>query len=72
MTGDAPDLLVYALASLAAVALLSLAGLRAWRGWLELRRTELTSGGAGARTPDLAGLRARVKRLEAIASGLEG
>jgi hypothetical protein len=67
----AADLLVYALAGLAAVAMLSLAGLRAWRGWLELRRAQLLDGGARAGL-DVGGLRARVKRLEAIASGLDG
>jgi hypothetical protein len=67
----AAGLLVPALAALAAVAMLSLAGLRAWRGWLELRRTRLLEGGA-RNDIDVGALRARVKRLEAIASGLNG
>jgi hypothetical protein len=66
-----PALLVCALASLVAVAMLSVAGLRAWRGWVELRRAELLSGRSGGGL-DVDGLRARVKRLEAIASGLDG
>ena len=49
------------------------AALKGWRGWLELRRLELERGAgrrAGSR-PDLAELRARVRRLEAIANGSE-
>ena len=69
MDGTA-DLLVYALAALAGVAMLSLAALRAWRGWLELRRAQLLSQSGGR--VDVGVLRARVKRLEAIASGLDG
>ena len=66
MDGTA-DLLVYALAALAGVAMLSLAALRAWRGWLELRRAQLLSQSGGR--VDVGVLRARVKRLEAIATG---
>jgi hypothetical protein len=67
----ATSLLLYAASALAAVTMLSLAGLRAWRGWLELRRAQLFSGSGGSGL-DLRTLRARVKRLEAIASGLDG
>jgi hypothetical protein len=51
--------------------------LKAWHGWLELRRIEVAARGkargkgSGAR-PELAELRARVRRLEAIAIGGEG
>jgi hypothetical protein len=71
MDADAA-LLVESLASFAAVALLSLAGLRAWRGWLALRRETLAAAADGDRKPDLAALRARVRRLEAIATGTGG
>ena len=59
---------------LLAVGLASGALLKAWFGWLELRRIEIGKGGGRAPTgsparPELAELRARVKRLEAIASG---
>ncbi len=60
---------------LLAIGLLSAALLKAWHGWLELRRTELDSHRAGSpgkssgARPELADLRARVRRLEAIASG---
>lgn len=59
---------------LLAIGLTSAALLKAWHGWLELRRIELAArGGDGGRDsvprPELAELRARVRRLEAIASG---
>lgn len=62
---------------LLAVGLASAALLKAWFGWLELRRSEIARRGGGARRssggrPELADLRARVRRLEAIASGGEG
>jgi hypothetical protein len=50
--------------------------LKAWFGWLEVRRIELEARGGRvegkAPRPELAELRARVRRLEAIASGGEG
>ena len=58
------------------VSLSCAAALRAWRGWLELRRAQLGSG-AGALRPstaarvEIARLRERVRRLEAIADGSE-
>jgi hypothetical protein len=59
---------------LLAVGFASAALLKAWHGWLELRRVELTRGG-GTRRPggrlEVADLRERVKRLEAIASGAD-
>ncbi len=59
---------------LLAIGLTSAALLKAWHGWLELRRTELARRGGGKEPsgrPELAELRARVRRLEAIASGSE-
>jgi len=69
---DPASLVALAASGLLAVALASAAGLRGWTGWLELRRLELGGrrGGAGARI-ELADLRARVRRLEAIADGGE-
>jgi hypothetical protein len=66
----AASLLVYALSSLLAVAMISGGALWAWRGWIDLRRTQLLSGQTGGGT-DVQALRARVKRLETIASGLD-
>ena len=73
-----PALLV-ALASggTAAIAVTAAASLKAWLEWLEVRRMELERGRrkpersfAGARI-ELASLRERVRRLEAIADGSE-
>ena len=76
MTGGLDIILVLAIL-LAGVALLSFALLRGWEDWLRLRRLELGEGGV-RRAPSPAGqrlelldLRSRVKRLEAIADGME-
>jgi len=72
VTDAAAPLLVFALASVAALALLSYAALRAWHGWLDLRRAALAAGQAPSPAGlDVAALRQRVRRLEAIASGVE-
>jgi membrane protein implicated in regulation of membrane protease activity len=71
--------IIIAATALSITAMLCLAGLRAWRGWLALKRLELdrsrsdeTQGEAdvGVRI-ELAAVRERLKRLEAIASGVE-
>jgi hypothetical protein len=55
----------------------SLAGLRAWNGWLELKRFELTHDAGDRGLPpasgriELADLRERVRKLEAIAAGID-
>jgi hypothetical protein len=55
----------------------SLAGLRAWNGWLELKRFELTHDAGDRSLPpatgriELADLRERVRKLEAIAAGID-
>ena len=55
----------------------SLAGLKAWNGWLELKRFELTQGTADRTLPpatgriEIADLRERVRKLEAIAAGID-
>lgn len=70
--------MILAATVLAVTAMLCLAGSRAWRGWLELKRLEL-SRAAEDGTPDqdvgvrieLAAVRERLKKLEEIASGVE-
>ena len=73
--------LIYAATALAITAMLCFAASRAWRGWLELKRLELASraaradgeaaeDGIGVRI-ELADVRERLKKLEAIASGVE-
>jgi hypothetical protein len=73
-----PQTLVAILAALmVALAMLSLAALKGWDGWLQLRRLELSqSQGVRAPSPaqariELADLKERVRRLEAIANGVE-
>jgi hypothetical protein len=66
---------IFALAALAGLALAVGAALQAWRAWLELKREALHAGRplaspVSARI-ELASLRERVRRLEAIAAGIE-
>ena len=71
---DHPTALAAASAGTIAIGIASIALLRAWSGWIELRRQQIGSGGSNSRTADrreLARLRERVKRLEAIASGVD-
>lgn len=73
---DFTSLAAVAFMALASIAVLCATLLRAWRDWIALKRLEL--GGrqgrpvrlAGARI-ELADLRERVRRLEAIANGTE-
>ena len=70
--------LILAVTALSITAILCLAGLRAWNGWLGLKRLELDrlqdaaqdEGEVGVRI-ELAAVRERLKKLEAIASGVE-
>jgi len=53
------------------------AGLKAWNGWLDLKRFELTHDSADRTLPpatgriEIADLRERVRKLEAIAAGID-
>jgi len=55
----------------------SWAGLKAWNGWLELKRLELTQAAGDRTLPpasgriEIADLRERVRKLEAIAAGID-
>lgn len=67
-----------AASTLLALALLSAAGLRAWRDWLDVQRLRIASRGApepghppAAARIELADLRERVRKLEAIAAGVD-
>ena len=71
--------LIFAATALGIIAMLCLAATRAWKGWLELKRLEIASragqpevaeDGIGVRI-ELADVRERLKKLEAIASGVE-
>lgn len=75
MTGN----LIYAATALAAAAMFCLTASRAWRAWLELKRLELAARTARLDAPaediglriELAAVRERLKKLEAIAAGVE-
>jgi hypothetical protein len=74
------SIITLSVAALGAIAMLTLAGLSGWRGWLELQRAALAGAQAhelaaapspaGARI-ELADLKERVRKLEAIAAGID-
>lgn len=72
---DPTTMVAMASFGVAATGIASAALLRGWTGWLEIKRLELTRrarrGGATPARGDLAELKARVRKLEAIASGIE-
>jgi hypothetical protein len=74
---DPASLVALSGSGLLAIGLASAALLKAWHGWLELRRLELdgSRGGRPRTKPgarlEVADLRERVRRLEAIANGAE-
>ena len=74
---DSGDLVLVLAMLLAGVALLSFALLRGWEDWLRLRRLELSAtdprprASAAGQRLELIDLKDRVKRLEAIANGVE-
>jgi hypothetical protein len=72
--------LTLAVATLAGLAMLCGATLRGWRGWLDLKRAELERGmGVGepalrlpsAERIEMADLKERIRKLEAIAAGVD-
>ena len=73
------NLLLIALASLTGLAMIAAALLRGWQGWLQLKQRELDrhgpeiEGGAanGAARIELADLKERIRKLEAIAAGVD-
>jgi hypothetical protein len=70
---DPATLFALAAAATLAVAIAAAAMLKGWQGWLELRRLEIDRT-LGRRSPvpprlEMADLKDRVRRLEAIADG---
>jgi len=68
---------ILAIAGLCGLAMLTAAALSGWKGWLDLQRLSLSGehamaspSPAGARI-ELADLRERVRKLEAIAAGID-
>ena len=74
---DAAMLMIMAPAGIVGLGIVSAAMLKGWSGWLEVQRLELEGkerNAVGSRSGgriDLAGLKERVRRLEAIAAGLD-
>jgi hypothetical protein len=68
-------MITIACAGMLAITIAAVAALRGWEDWLELRRIELDQGRPspprGSGRVELSELRARVRRLEAIANGSE-
>ncbi|MEO6248691.1 MAG: hypothetical protein ABIO85_08960 [Sphingomicrobium sp.] len=61
---------------IAAMLVAAIALLKGWAGWLELKRLELTSREQAGLAPtggriELADLKERVRKLEAIAAGID-
>jgi len=71
--------LVMAAASLIGLIVVAFALLRGWQGWLELKQRELEKApreieggaGTGAARIEIADLKERIRKLEAIASGVD-
>jgi hypothetical protein len=74
------SILTVSIAALGGLAMLTFASLSGWRGWLELQRSTIAGeqhrdlaiapSPAGARI-ELADLKERVRKLEAIAAGID-
>ncbi|MCY7271923.1 MAG: hypothetical protein LH485_07740 [Sphingomonas bacterium] len=69
---------VLAASVMVAIGIAAFATLKGWQGWLELKRMELVSGRAEATLPptvggriEIADLKERVRKLEAIAAGID-
>ena len=64
---------------LAGIGIVTAGALRGWRGWLELKRLELQSRSTDETVPgpsmssriELADLKERIRKLEAIAAGVD-
>ena len=74
---DPITMAVLAASILVGAAAASWAGLKAWNGWLELKKMELAHGAGDRGLPpasgriEIADLRERVRKLEAIAAGID-
>lgn len=75
---DGGDFMLTLAALVVGLTMLSLTLLRGWEGWLQLRRLELSRSAGARRAPspathrlELIDLKDRVRRLEAIANGVE-
>ncbi|WP_428684200.1 hypothetical protein [Sphingopyxis sp.] len=81
ITSDLATNLIPAAVALTALTIISLVALRGWRDWIQLKREELAAGpvaemhdpavpNAGSRI-EIADLKERLRKLEAIAAGVD-
>jgi hypothetical protein len=74
---DAVTIAVLSVSIILGLAGVALAGLKAWGGWLELKKMELTQIAGERGLPpatgriEIADLKERVRKLEAIAAGID-
>jgi hypothetical protein len=82
MTVDPNLYITLSVSGLAGVAMVTAAGLSGWRGWLALKRQELAQRQTGASHAEpampsaasrieVADLKERIRKLEAIAAGVD-
>ena len=72
-------MIIIAAASLTGLCVVAFALLKGWQGWLALKQRELDNApreieggvGVGAARIEIADLKERIKKLEAIASGVD-
>jgi hypothetical protein len=67
---------ILAISGITAITIVSLTALRGWQGWLELKKAELErpAGDAAPSTSariEVANLKERIRKLEAIAAGVD-
>ena len=75
---DPATIMAAASAGVLGISITSAAGLKAWDGWLDVKRLELGVGRPDVRSSssigtrfEVADLKERVRKLEAIASGVD-
>lgn len=80
VTSDLAVNLAAAAVALSALTIVSLAALRGWRDWIQFKREELAAAHAGMNDPamphagsriEIADLKERLRKLEAIAAGVD-
>ena len=71
MSADASAILALASAGLAGTGMTAVAALRGWQSWLDVRRDAIAARRGASPNQTIAALRQRVRRLEAIANGVE-
>ena len=82
MTVDPNLYITLSVSGLAGLAMVTTAGLSGWRGWLAFKRQELTAGQtsvsdeapampSAASRIEIADLKERIRKLEAIAAGVD-